>query len=134
MLEHKGYLGDPRFDAEHRVFAGRVLNIARDGIHFEGRTVDEVEQAFRDSIDDYLEWCGQEGREPEKPHSGKFMVRIDPALHGRAVEEAVRREKSLNAFVGEAISAQIGAAPKSRSRATCHRPGKPAASRRKRHS
>lgn len=116
MLEYKGYLGDPRYDDEHHVFGGQVLNIARDGIHFEGRTVEEVEQGFRDSIDDYLDWCAEEGREPEQPHSGKFMVRLDPKLHGSAVREALRREKSLNQFVSEAIAAHIEAGPKPRAR------------------
>jgi predicted HicB family RNase H-like nuclease len=41
---------------------------------FQGTTVDEIEHAFKDSIDDYIEWRLAEGVQPEKPYSGNFNV------------------------------------------------------------
>jgi predicted HicB family RNase H-like nuclease len=62
------------------IFHGEVIGL-RDAIIFQGKTVDEVREAFRGSIDDYLEFCAKRGEEPEKPVTGKFMVRIPPDLH-----------------------------------------------------
>jgi predicted HicB family RNase H-like nuclease len=56
MMNYKGYIGAVEFDAEARIFHGEVIN-TRDVITFQGRTVDELEQALRDSVDDYISWC-----------------------------------------------------------------------------
>ena len=66
MLEYKGYTGTVEFDDEIGAFQGEVAHL-RDVITFEGTSVDELRRAFRDSIDDYLEWCAQRGIEAEKP-------------------------------------------------------------------
>lgn len=66
MLEYKGYLGNAEFDDEAGIFHGEVALI-RDVITFQGTTIDETSQAFRDSIDDYLEWCAERGEAAEKP-------------------------------------------------------------------
>ena len=58
MLEYKGYKGHAEFDAQAGLFHGEVLDL-RDVITFQGRSVDELEQAFRDSVDDYLEFCAE---------------------------------------------------------------------------
>jgi predicted HicB family RNase H-like nuclease len=58
---------------------GEVINV-RDVIIFEGKTVAEIKKAFRDSVDDYLDFCAQRGESPEKPFSGKFAVRLPGKL------------------------------------------------------
>ena len=53
-LSYKGYAAGPiEFDEDARLFSGTVAGL-RDVIHFAGRTADELAQAFRDSVDDYL--------------------------------------------------------------------------------
>ncbi len=104
MLEHKGYLGKVEFD-DH-VFHGEVVGI-RDVVTFQGKSVDELRTAFRDSIDDYLHYCEERGESPDKPCSGKFVVRISPDLHRKANMIATTSGKSLNAFVSECLSQQI---------------------------
>jgi predicted HicB family RNase H-like nuclease len=74
-MTYKGYEGTVKFDEEAHLFHGEVIN-TRDVITFQRSRVDELEKAFRDSIDDYLEFCASRGEEPEKPFSGKFMVRV----------------------------------------------------------
>ena len=64
-----------------------MINL-RDVIVFEGDSVEEVEQAFRESVDDYLAFCAERGEEPEKPYSGKSIVGIPPALHREASLQA----------------------------------------------
>ena len=73
MLKYKGYIGFVEYDDEAKIFHGDVIN-TRDVITFEGESVIELEQAFRDSVDDYLNWCREDGGEPEKPYSGTFGV------------------------------------------------------------
>jgi predicted HicB family RNase H-like nuclease len=105
-LEYKGYLGTFAFDKDADEFHGRVVGL-RDVITFEGRSVDELRKALAESVDDYLEFCRERGEEPEKPFSGKFMLRIDPALH-RAIAAAAEREgKSLNGWVRDQLAEAI---------------------------
>ena len=102
-MNHKGYLGTVRFDDEAGVLRGRVVN-TRDTITFQGRTVDEVRQAFRDSVDDYLEFCAERGESPDKPFSGRFIVRTKPELHRDLAIEAQHRGVSVNALVNRALT------------------------------
>jgi predicted HicB family RNase H-like nuclease len=68
-------------------------------ITFQGRSVQELERAFRDSIDDYLDFCKSRNEEPDKPFSGKLMLRMPPALHRRLAVEARRKGKSVNSYI-----------------------------------
>ena len=107
-MEYKGYIGTVEFDADARIFHGDVIN-TRDVITFQGKTVDEIEQAFKESIDDYLEWCAVEGVDPEKPYSGKFNLRLSPDLHKEAAVTAKRLKMSLNSFVEKALRDELKA-------------------------
>lgn len=103
MIEYKGYFAKVEFDDDADIFHGEVINL-RDVITFEGETVEELRQAFRDSIDDYLNFCAERGEDPEKPYSGKFVVRVEPELHKNITIEARKKGKSLNAWVNDALS------------------------------
>jgi predicted HicB family RNase H-like nuclease len=72
MLKYEGYTGYVEFDDEAELLQGEVLD-TRDVVIFQGKTVEEVRKAFRDSIDDYLEFCAERNEKPEKPFSGKFV-------------------------------------------------------------
>jgi predicted HicB family RNase H-like nuclease len=102
MLEYKGYTGHASFDDKAGLFHGEVEN-TRDVITFQGRSVDELETAFRESIDDYLEWCAERGKSPDKPFSGRLVLRMPPPLHRRLATEASRQGKSLNTIVLEKL-------------------------------
>jgi predicted HicB family RNase H-like nuclease len=102
MLEYKGYTGHAIFDDEAGIFHGEIEN-TRDVITFQGRSVDELETAFRESIDDYLEWCAERGKSPDKPFSGRLVLRMPPPLHRRLATEANRQGKSLNTVVLEKL-------------------------------
>jgi len=105
-MEYKGYIGTVEYDAKARIFHGDIINI-KDVITFQGTTVKEIEKAFKDSINDYIQWCEEEGVEPEKPFSGKFNVRLSPELHQQAVIMARKKKISLNRFVEKAITDKI---------------------------
>jgi predicted HicB family RNase H-like nuclease len=108
MIEYKGYFGIVEYDADAKLFHGDVIN-TRDVITFQGTTAPGIEQAFRDSIDDYLAWCREEGAEPEKPYSGKFNVRLPPELHKELAIRAKKLKISINSFVEKAIADEIAA-------------------------
>ncbi|MBN3951106.1 MAG: type II toxin-antitoxin system HicB family antitoxin [Nostoc sp. NMS7] len=66
-------------------------------------SVAELKQAFSDSVEDYLDFCRERGEEPDKPFSGKFMVRIDPDLHKKIVFIAKKEGQSLNSLVEKSL-------------------------------
>ena len=106
MMEYKGYMGTVEYDAQAKIFHGDIIN-TRDVITFQGTTVREIERAFRESIDDYIAWCREEGVEPEKPYSGKFNVRLSPELHRQMAVLSKKMRVSLNSFVEKAITDEI---------------------------
>lgn len=103
MLDYKGYTGRVEFDSEAGLFHGEVLD-TRDVITFQGTTVDELDQAFRDSLDDYLDFCSERGEEPDKPFSGRLMVRLSSDLHRKLFVEARRDGKSLNQLISDRLA------------------------------
>ncbi len=77
------------------MFHGEVLD-TRDVITFQGTSVSDLEKAFRESIEDYLDFCKERGEAPDKPFSGRLMLRLPPELHRRVHVEARRAGKSIN--------------------------------------
>ena len=103
MMEHKGYLAGPiDFDAEDKSFSGVVAGL-RDVIHFEGRTATELERAFRQSIDTYLELCAETGQPPDRPFNGKILLRTEPELHRKAALRAAVEGISLSRWISRQI-------------------------------
>jgi len=107
VIKYKGYTAQVEFDSDANVFHGEVLHL-RDVITFEGTSVEELEEEFKNSVEDYLEWCAEEGQEPEKPYSGQFLTRTTPEIHRDAATAAAARGSSLNAYVTEAIEEKLG--------------------------
>ena len=102
MMKYKGYFGDASFDADAKIFHGDVIGL-KDVITFQGTSVKELEQAFKDSVDDYLKWCKQRGEEPEKTFSGNIRLRISPELHAMLSHNATLRGVSLNSLIVEKL-------------------------------
>lgn len=102
-LKYKGYAGRMAVDAEANIIHGDVVGI-RDVVTFQGQSVEEAKQAFRDSVDDYLEFCESLGKPPEKPFSGQFLVRVKPELHRDLTTLAKARGESVNKLVARALA------------------------------
>ena len=103
MMEYNGYVAHVEFDDEADLFHGEVIN-TRDVITFQGTSVSDLRQAFEESIKDYLAFCAERGEKPEKPFSGKFVVRLTPEQHRRAMLAAKKSGKSLNVWVIEQMN------------------------------
>ena len=106
MMEYKGYIGKVEFDEDAGLFHGEVINI-RDVVTFEGRTVEELRQAFEESVEDYLAFCAERDEDPDKPFSGKFVVRLPVELHRKAYIKAKLADKSLNSWVTSVITTAV---------------------------
>lgn len=102
-MNYKGYTGKFEYDADADIFHGEVLNLT-DIITFQGRSIDELKEAIADSVEDYLEFCAQQGKAPEKPFSGRFNVRLSPELHQRIASLAARSGKSINTWMNESLT------------------------------
>src|SRR5215210_6463330 len=107
MKPYKGYTATVEFDADEMVLHGRVENI-RDVISFQAVSVDDLQPRFEEAIDDYLDLCSERGEQPEKPFSGKFVLRLDADLHREIALRSARERKSLNAWIVDAVSAALG--------------------------
>jgi predicted HicB family RNase H-like nuclease len=103
MMEYKGYFAKVEYDDDASIFHGEVINL-RDVITFEGETVNALKEAFQASVDDYLDFCAERGEAPEKPYSGKFVVRLEPELHKNISIQARKCGKSLNVWVKDVIA------------------------------
>lgn len=106
MMKYKDYLGRVEFDDEANIFHGEIVNI-RDVITFQGRTVDELRQAFQDSIEDYLEFCMERGEQPEQPFSGKFTIHLAPEKHRQVVLAATKAGIPIDNWVAEVLGQAV---------------------------
>ena len=84
------------------VFTGRLLGLA-DAIEFHGASVDELVADFHFAVDHYLAECERSGTPPERPASGKLLLRLDPELHAGASVAAAAANISLNQWIGQVI-------------------------------
>ena len=107
-MEYKGYIGMVEYDDHAKFFHGDVIN-TKTVITFQGKSVDEIEQAFRDSVDDYIAWCEEEGVAPEMPFSGKFNLQLSPSLHRDVAVMAKKLKLSVDSFVEKALIDEIKA-------------------------
>jgi predicted HicB family RNase H-like nuclease len=97
-LTYRGYIAVIEPDLDDGLLVGRVIN-TRDLIGFDGETIAQVLESFHAAVDEYIEDCRQRGKEPNKPYSGKFNLRLPPKLHGEITAAAARAGKSLNQWV-----------------------------------
>lgn len=98
MIRHKGYVGLLQIDTDAGVLRGEVVNV-NDTITFQGKTIEEATTAFRESVDDYLEFCQSLNRAPDKPFSGKLLVRLSPEMHRKVALIAKVKGTSVNRLV-----------------------------------
>ena len=101
-MNYKGYHADIKFSPEDNCLVGRVIG-TRDIIAFDGLSIDEIEQAFHDAIDGYLEDCASSGIEPNKPYSGKLILRLNPELHRDLAIQAESKQISLNRLISDKL-------------------------------
>jgi predicted HicB family RNase H-like nuclease len=102
-MVYKGYTARVEFDPRDEIFVGRVLGI-EDRITFHGETVAKLRAGFRSAIDHYLADCTAQGRSPQRPYSGKILLRLPPEVHARVAMLAEAKGKSLNQWAAEVLA------------------------------
>lgn len=107
LLSYKDYNGTVEYSKEDSCLYGKVIGI-KSLLSYEGDSVYELEQGFKNVIDEYLADCMERNAEPEQPYEGTFHVRISPELHRNIAVYAMEHGKSLNAAVEEAIGNMVG--------------------------
>ena len=102
-MKYKGYEAVIKYSDDDETFIGEVIN-TQDILVFDGEKVSEVEKSFHAVVDEYLDDCVAEGKDPNKPFSGQFLMRINPELHRSLTIIAKKSGKSLNGFVTEKLT------------------------------
>lgn len=105
-MTHGGYTARVEFDERDGIFVGRILGL-RSIISFHGETVTQLRREFALAVQDYLRDCEEQGIAPEKPASGKLLLRMPPDVHSRAIVAAQAQGKSLNQWATEALQRAV---------------------------
>lgn len=103
---YRDFVAEAAFDTVAGRFHGEIRNIA-DVVTFQAACVADLEREFHAAVDDYLAFCEENGMEPQKPYSGRVLLRMDPELHRDAARSARQAEESLNTFVTRAIRKSV---------------------------
>ncbi len=101
-MTYREYSAHIAYSDEDELFIGRVVGI-RDMITFHGESVEEIRDAFHDAVDFYLETCAERGEQPNKPYSGKELLRMPVETHASVATKAEVSGKSLNQWIVEAL-------------------------------
>ncbi|MEA3522793.1 MAG: type II toxin-antitoxin system HicB family antitoxin [Campylobacterota bacterium] len=105
-IEYNGYIGSIEYSSEDKCFFGKIEMID-DLVNFEATNASELEENFKNSVDEYIQTCKKLNREPQRTYKGVFNVRIDPELHRKIYQEALKAGISLNTFVQKALTNQV---------------------------
>ena len=105
-MSHKGYSARVEYDERDHILVGRILGIISI-IGFHGETVSELRLEFEKAVEDYLADCKAEGVKPERPASGKILLRVPPEVHGKALVAAQASGKSLNQWASEVLQTAV---------------------------
>lgn len=103
-MQYRGYTASMSFDADDKIIVGRVLDID-DIVTFHGASVAEFEAHFHIVVDDYIAACEALGGEPERPASGRLMLRVSPEVHAASLKAAALSGTSLNRWAEQALKA-----------------------------
>ena len=102
MMKYRGCAALIEYDEDDRIFVGHLAGI-KDIVGFHGTTVDELENAFHESVDSYITISEETGRAAQKPYSGKLMLRVSPDIHAAVATAAQIHGKSINQWASEVL-------------------------------
>ena len=102
-MTYQGYAASIEYSDDDECFVGHIAGI-KDRVGFHGESVTELKNAFQEAVEDYLETCIAVGKEPQKPYSGKLMLRIPPELHASIATAAQVSGQSINQWISSALT------------------------------
>jgi predicted HicB family RNase H-like nuclease len=101
-MRYKGYEAIVTYDEDAKILHGEVIGL-KDVVTFQADCGDDVEKEFKRSVDEYLKFCAEIERQPEKPYSGKFLLRMEPALQARIAVRAKTLQVSENKLINQEL-------------------------------
>lgn len=101
-MKYKGYFAKIEYDEIDRIFVGHLAGI-KDIVGFHGTTVEELENAFHESVDSYIAISEETGRKAQKPFSGNLMLRVPPDVHAAVATTAAIHGKSINKWATDVL-------------------------------
>jgi len=99
---YKGYVATISYDRNSNVFQGKVEGVISD-LSFEDNTVDGLDKKFKETIDEYLQWCEENGREPEEQFTGEIKIQTHPELLARMFLLCNEMGMSVDRFIENAM-------------------------------
>ena len=105
-LKYKNYSAMIEFDATDRILIGHIVGVKQAG-GFHADNINDLEQAFHDTIDHYLDICKRRGTDPIKPYSGKITLRVDPSIHAAIAHAAELKHTSINKFIANCLTSIV---------------------------
>ena len=102
-MVYKGYIAEIRYSAEDSCLIGEIAGI-RDIVGFHGDSVAELQAAFEEAVEDYLEMCEESGRPPQKPYSGNVTLSIPPEVHIGIAMAAEASGKNLDQWATDTFT------------------------------
>lgn len=103
-MTFKGYTARVEIDDRDNLLVGHLLGV-RDIVGFHADDVAGLRTAFEEAVIDYLDTCAKLGKQPEKPASGRLMLRVAPEIHSAALIAAQASGISLNQWAAKALQA-----------------------------
>ena len=106
-LSYGNYLAKVEFDDEDGLLVGKIAGI-EDGVSFHADNVADLEAAFHEAVEDYIETCAKIGKTPEISYSGRLSIEVDPDLHRRAAKAAEKAGLDLPQWTRTALEKAVG--------------------------
>lgn len=103
IIQFGDYKAVISYDADIEMFRGEFIGL-RGGADFYADNISDLHKEGKASLKVFLEMCAEEGIQPRKSYSGRFNVRVSPAVHEQAVINATAEGKSLNQWVSDKLS------------------------------
>ena len=105
MMTYKNYMAKVIYDEDANIFHGEVINI-RDVITFEGSSVIELQNSFKESIEDYLDFCRIRGETPNSSINGFLSLNIPISNQGLLINAAKKAGKDFEEWAIDALNKQ----------------------------
>jgi predicted HicB family RNase H-like nuclease len=110
LLEYKGYYASINVSVEDECMFGKVEFI-NDSIVFGADTIPGLKATFEAEVDDYLEFCMEVGKAPDKTMTGSFNVRIGENLHKKAIMRSKSDGVTLNDVIKKSVEQYVNTSP-----------------------
>lgn len=101
-LKYKGYVSTVRYDNESHKLHGRIDGIS-DFVNYVADDINEVEQEFKNAVDDYLDFCKEVNKTPATPEAEIVDIDLPIDICNSLALKAKRNGLSLSQLITNII-------------------------------